>query len=134
MVSIIKERRIPRCVYATENQVGANLQGVEVGLKSGLLLDPGGLVVASVESVLLEFLLEVCERVVRLSRRQPGQSALDPFKQVGGEALVLLHEALVLLVNLEHLADAVGSHLGLRGGDDVLRVKANKDKLTTLKK
>lgn len=57
MVSIIKERKNPRCVHATEKQVGANLQGVEIGLESGLLLDPGGLVVASVESVLLELLL-----------------------------------------------------------------------------
>ena len=37
----------------------------------------------------------------------------DPFEEVGGQPLVLLHQPLVVLVDLEHFADPVGSHLSL---------------------
>ena len=41
------------------------------------------------------------------------RSVPDPFQQVGGESLVLFHEPLVVLVDLQHLADPVGRHLSL---------------------
>ena len=37
----------------------------------------------------------------------------DPLEEVGGEPLVLLHEPLVVLVHLQHLADSVRRHLSL---------------------
>lgn len=93
--------------------INTDLEGVEVGLQTGLLLHTRGLVVAAVEAVLLQLLLQVSQGVVGLAGLEPRQGAADPFQQVGGEALVLLHQPLVLLVDLEDLADAVGSHLRL---------------------
>lgn len=91
------------------------LESVEVGLQPGLLLHTGRLVVAAVEAVLLQLLLQVGESVVLLAGLEPRQGATDPFQEVRGETLILLHQPLILLVHLQHLADAVGGHLSLEG-------------------
>merc|ERR1719430_751192 len=89
------------------------LEGVEVGLKLGLLLHPGGLVLPPVLPVLLQLLLNCNQRVAALSGLEPWKGSPDPLKQVAGKPLVLLHQPLVVLVDLEYLADPVGGHLSL---------------------
>jgi hypothetical protein len=58
------------------------LQGVEVGLELGLLLDTGWLVLAAVGAVLLQFLLHADQAVVGLAALQPGHGAADPLQQL----------------------------------------------------
>ena len=77
--------------FALSGQVGGpvgeaqlGLQRVEVGLQLGLLLDTRRLVLAPVVAVLVQLLLHPGQRVVGLTRLQPGQSAPDPLQQLGG--------------------------------------------------
>lgn len=51
----------------------------------------------------------MCKSVGRTDRERSAGGT-----HVTGQTLVLLHEALVLLVHLQHLADAVGRGLGLQ--------------------
>lgn len=111
------------------------LQRVEVGFQFGLLFNARRLVLAAVLPVLVQFLLHAGQRIVSLTRLEPRQGPLDPFQQlnrertrergerlfeirwavkytnlvtyVAGQTLVFFHEALILLVNLEHFADAI---------------------------
>lgn len=117
LVDVRDHFALGRHVGRSVAQPELGLQRVEVGLEFGLLLDARRLVLAPVGAVLLELLLAAGERVVGLAAVQPGHGASDPFEQIRGQALVLLHEALVLLVDLQHLADPVCRCLGLRWSD-----------------
>ncbi|MPC30036.1 hypothetical protein E2C01_023290 [Portunus trituberculatus] len=61
---------------------------------------------------------QVRQGVVGLAGLKPGQCAADPFQKVRGETLIFFHQPLILLVDLEHLADAVGSHFRLTAIQD----------------
>ena len=60
----------------------SSLEGVEVGLQLGLLLDARRLVLAPVLAVLLQLLLHRHQRVARLAALQPRQRAADPLQQL----------------------------------------------------
>ncbi len=63
-------------------QTELGLEGVEVCLQLGLLLDTWGLVLAAVLAVLLQLLLDGHEGVAGLTALQPGQSSSDPFQKL----------------------------------------------------
>lgn len=119
------------------------LQGVEICFQFCLLFDAGWLVDSPVSTVFFELLLHIRQRIVSMTIGQPWHGAPDPLQQlwllieniflqeilhfkngqiycfffisyITSKALILLHEALIFLVHLQDLTDAVGSCLGLR--------------------
>ena len=90
------------------------LKGVKVGLELGLLLYTRWLVLATISSVFLEFLLTTCKRIVGLTTSEPRHRSSYPFQQVRGQTLVFLHKPLVLLIHLQNLADSVCRSFGLQ--------------------
>lgn len=50
-----------------------------------------------------------------MGQTESGSCAVAAVSHLAGQLLVLLHQFLVLLVDGQHLADTVGSCLGLRG-------------------
>ena len=76
-------------------QAQLGLEGVEVGLQLGLLLDARRLVLAAVLAVLLQLLLDGHQRVARLAALQPGQGAADPLKELENPGNTKLTRALL---------------------------------------
>lgn len=53
------------------------------------------------------------QSVIRGSVLEPGGGSANPFEQVRREAFILLHQPLVILINLEDFADTIGRSLRL---------------------
>lgn len=90
------------------------MQRVEDVLQVALLLQLGRLLAPAVIAKRVQLALHLRQRVVGVLVLEERHLTADPSQKVRRDALVVLHQLLVLLVRLEHLADAVGCGFSLQ--------------------
>ena len=91
----------------------SSLESVVARFELTLLVGSWGLLVASVVAELVKSSLDVGHLVLNGSVLKGGSSSLDPGEEVRCQSLVLVHELLIGLVDVQDFEDSVGGGLGL---------------------